>query len=162
MGTSKLHPFWYLKTPVVIENYAVDGWVPELDEWLKTGASPYLDKADGDANYISVRNTNKYDRYYTFGNTSLSTIMSVIVYLRMRSTIQGVWVHYDVYLWDGTTYQLVGSMATPSATYITIGLDATSILDTPAKVNNARLQLRSKLMYTWGRATYAYLSVQGF
>lgn len=166
----KINAFWkYLSPstasvgvplPIPPEFLPVDAYVEETKEWSTYGAEPWLDSKDEDASYITTNTINKTMSYFTFQDTTLSTISLCNLMWQTRFAGLVGWASYSVYIWDGA-WQFVTNVSEGDPAWKTITRDVTSYLNTPAKVNAARLYFRTiPDVYDYVRITYANLYVE--
>lgn len=161
---SKLHPFWKLVAPTLQTEYLdVDGFVNEAQaDWILVGSSPYLDVDDGDANMVKWDYGVHPDmlQYFSFKDTALSTFVSVTLKMMVRTYLGGPF-NYRTWIYDGSSWNLISLRSIAGATYYLVSDDVSSVLDSAAKINSARLRLES-WFYSGGRFTHGYLLVTGY
>ncbi|MFX1508161.1 MAG: hypothetical protein ACFFDC_18910, partial [Promethearchaeota archaeon] len=125
----------------------INYWSGWQDNWTKSGNSPYLDEADDD-NYVygnqSGIGSNHGDLTgeFEFENTSItSTINSVKLRVYgSAGTSQPSQYYFDVYLWDGNTWnQEISFKNIGSLTWREH--DVTSNLNSWNKINEAKIYL---------------------
>lgn len=138
----------------------VTGFVLASDGWTKFGTSPWIDSNDGDASYIQY-NTGDVIliSYFTFVSTSLPSVSKVELHLIARHTVSGAAMSWRARLWDGSVWVDNGIFTVEFTSWRELIHDVSSILDTVAKVNAARLQFTDPSIIFGGRITYAYLRV---
>ncbi|UCG03735.1 MAG: hypothetical protein JSW11_07065, partial [Candidatus Heimdallarchaeota archaeon] len=128
----------------------INYWSGWQDNWTKSGNSPYLDEAD-DVNYVHGNQSGIGSNHgdltgeFEFENTSItSTINSVKLRVYgSAGTGQPSQYYFDVYLWDGNTWnQEISFKNIGSLTWREH--DVTSNLNTWNKINDARIYLEVK------------------
>jgi len=120
------------------EELYVDSFSAEEVDWVEVGSSPYLHDSDDD--YIRCAINNKYESAFGFPASGGSgTINSVKIRVEAMSSTIGVYA--EVYVWDGSAWQLLGVTDT-SDVYTWNEFDATAILNTWAKINGATLRFK--------------------
>lgn len=148
------------KKPLIEQYLNVDGWVAEIDQWDKFGVTPYLNADDGDANSVGTAETGKWMQYFTFEDTILSSLSVATLYLVTRCTSDIAYFRFTPYIWDGA-YHAILSFNILETYYRTVSMNVISILDTIAKINNARMSLQSFGDFPQrGYITHAYLHVK--
>jgi hypothetical protein len=138
-------------------------WVNAYDaaktDWTTVGSSPYLDVQDQPTNYVyaAARNLNIGDFYFP-DIPSGSIIQSVVLYLYLDPGDEQI----DVYVWNGSTWSTAYTFTGTGWSWRSATV--TPWLDTSAKVNAAKIYLRStRVGGAWTgsvRADAAYLRVE--
>jgi hypothetical protein len=127
----------------------VDEWTPTNAGFTHVNAEPWLSD-DDETNYISLPANADYlgyqDEYYTFGylsgNHAGFDSLKCQVKLKTR-LVNGADGHADLvsirtWIWNGT-WQSLGTQNITSTEWTTISYDASSVLNTREKINNAKL-----------------------
>ena len=134
---------------MTVEEVYTNAFSARLFDWSAIGNSPYLQ--DTNTDYIESGTVACDEGDWTFPNSAGSgTINSVKLRLegRQSSAISGA---TTVYVWDGSAWQSLGSLPL-TQTYAWYELDVTSILNSWAKINGAKVYVH----YTY------YLSTVNF
>lgn len=147
--------------PVVSPQRLVpDAFIVEAQGWSTVGTSPWIDTDDGDTSYIQP--TDTWMSYFTFKDlVGMTSITGVYYNLKCRRVVGIGSGNVRTHLWDGSAWNVVGDAGIASDSYILFDADVTSILNTVAKVNAARLKYELLPSTDTLRITYAYLSVSG-
>lgn len=122
-----------------------DQWVnattdTETPKWNTIGANPWLDT--NDTSYIDTNVDGRKSGDYSFPNSGGSgTIDSVFIRMRDRRSLVSGLNNYDVYLYDGSSWQIIASGLIPSNTFFMdeIDIDVSAILNTWTKINSAQI-----------------------
>lgn len=171
----------YLPSPpseAVNTDLVVNGWTFVHNDWTHVNTSPWLHD-DDDTNYISsavdAGDVGNYDEYFSYANL-LSKYMAISItqlrcYVKCKLVAGGggsaTNVNLRLYVHDGTSWQDLGTVNCNSTSYQDLYLDASSALDTVAKINGARLKIEVDGIAGGGadkgsvRVTYSYLHVEG-
>jgi len=124
--------------PIETIKLYVNNFTSEINNWSKTGSTPYLD-AQGDNSYIS-ENRHKYtDCCYEFENSPITDLIkkvSLDLYMWADDTGEQI----EVELWTNGQYRTY--MFTPSTTGNWQEKDVSDFLDTWAKINVAYIRVR--------------------
>ena len=155
-----------------------DNFIATIEEWERVGADYQIDSNDNDTSYIRFQyphtNELKTLSYFSFEDITIpsepqgfnvTSIISVTVRYRFKVEVPGEWFRFSGYYWNGSTWikEPVDWTGTSVATYqLSSPINLTEILDTPQKVENARVYFRNPGGVTWedpGRITYVYLDV---
>ena len=125
----------------------VDGYGSERTGWVGDGASPYLNaKNDGNEVISDVPDSEMGD--FTFadraagGSDVLKTVTLSVYAGRIGNKDEGSYV--EIYVYDGASWSLVGTIYPVSTTYSDFTLTVTSTLNTWAKLNAAEIYLKYK------------------
>jgi hypothetical protein len=114
--------------------------VTALNDWVKIGASPYIDVIDEPANYIYDRNDDDVIGDFGFKRSAQTGIPGTVklkLYCK-RGSVGGT---IEVYVDPGTGYVYAGTV-TPDESYSWKEINVTSILDTNVKVAAAKMYLK--------------------
>jgi len=126
---------------MVYYNLFVDTFTddPTRAGWERFGSPPYLHDTDED--YIRQAGAVG-DIIGNFGFANLPQTIGKIVscWIYLKSYQEGTLEEIDVYLHDGLSWRKAGTIV-PESTYTFQGLNATSILGTFSKINNALMYL---------------------
>jgi hypothetical protein len=114
----------------------VDGFGSERTAWVEVGISPYLNAVDG-VNRVYTASDNAEEGDFTFSDSSVSGAFSSSQ-IELYSYQAGAAETIDVYIHDGTSWNNMGSI-TPAAGYSWLSIDTSSVLDTKAKIDVAKL-----------------------
>jgi hypothetical protein len=126
---------------MTVEEVYTNNFDSTYTAWTETGVTPYLH--DSDADYISRASSTLLT--YKEGNWSFpssagyGTIYSVKLRLEMtRSDVNGDAYLY-IYVWDGSSWVQLSPFLIPSTVYAWYEFDVSSILNTWAKINGAKV-----------------------
>ena len=114
--------------------------------WVEVGSSPYLHASDADyIDKLTSKTTTYKEGNWSFPNSAGSgTITSVKLRFEVkRSDLLGDDLGVTVYVWNGASWISVGILALDSTSYAWEEIDVSSILDTWAKINGAKVYLRT-------------------
>jgi hypothetical protein len=147
-----------------IENKTVDDWDETYVAWTEAGTDPYLNTDDTDTSYISSATANALEGYFTFADTTFTTITDVHLWMKARFVTATSDNYVEIY--NSSSVQ-VGSLAPITTSYALY--DATygtklDYLDTPAEVNAFACYLKFIRIASSTRVirvTYAYLNITG-
>jgi len=115
----------------------VDGFTNRINEWLTSGASPWLD-AQEDNNYIYAKSSGAEIGDFTFEDLTkpwAGGTVNLNIYCKSDDGDDQI----DVYLYDGSTWQLAGTITPYKNTYRVETIDVSAILNTEAKINAAKV-----------------------
>ncbi|RLI78765.1 hypothetical protein DRP04_09780 [Archaeoglobales archaeon] len=112
--------------------------------WDKVGASPYLESVDYPENYITSTSGDSSIGFFHFEDISANVINTVNLEVYLKNVMFGADIR--VYVHDGTELHEVGDIKSYNA-WSWQTLDVTNILNTPEKVNNAKVLLRQPGSY---------------
>jgi len=166
------------ETEAINTDLAVATWTNDNWDWGHVPAGPtgpWLDSDDDDTTYINIpvdsAHLNDYDEAYTFTNLSglykSATISKAEVYVKAKISGRTNNVGICVYVWDGSSWTSSSIIYFDSTSYTEkLCIDCTSILNTLAKVNGAKIKIE---FATYGGGeqagylmiTYARLHIEG-
>jgi hypothetical protein len=146
----------HIVDPVYTSNLWVDLFNPVSRQWTEVGTSPWLNTQNYPSNYIYTNKQNNLHGDFNFQDlpTGTTSINSATLYIYLNPGTESI----QAEVWDGATWN-VFILSTSGWSWRSV---AVNFLNTPAKVNNAKLRLRSKGIGGWsGQAMVdaAYLSV---
>ena len=146
----------------------VNGFVNEIDEWTRTGTSPYLDAEDDNVIHKGVEAPyNAIEKYFTFEHLNPAVVASITgVSMYLRWFAESKESKMDIYLSDGLEYHFLGRFNANGASpgwwsvypRITTAINVSDILDTVDKVNAARIYFQKGNGLYMG-VDYVYLYV---
>lgn len=112
-------------------------------DWVRIGTNPYLDAIDYDSNYVYAVGNNRQGGDFGFidSGRSMGTITSVKV--QVYATNDRVGDSLEVFVWDGSTWTSLGRQEIPTS-WEWVDWDATTILDTWTKIDEAKMYFISK------------------
>jgi len=113
-----------------------------ITEWNPIGTTPYLNAVDYNINYISTQAKNKIDGDYYFADSgkSTQTIINVTVQIYGMHSLTNK--QLEVFVWDGSSYTSLGLQTLPTS-WSWMNYTATTVLDTWAKIDGAKIYLKS-------------------
>ncbi|MCK4266990.1 MAG: hypothetical protein KAX31_06890, partial [Thermoplasmata archaeon] len=118
----------------------VDGWGSERTAWTEVGAAPYLDAQDQPTNIIRTTSDGAESGDYTFQDSTITgTFSSSQVGLYANNDDGAGNDDFDVWIYDGSVWTLVGTPNIAGTTWAWYTLDTSAILDTQAKIDAAKL-----------------------
>jgi hypothetical protein len=135
-------------TVTVVEGDGIDSlWLyVDSDDWTKTdwtrnGTNPYLDAIDYPTNFVNASGNNLEvgDFNFTDSGKSTETIINVTVQIYARHQNSK---NLEVFLWNGSSYPSLGVQALPPS-WEWVNYTATTVLDTWAKIDGAKIYLES-------------------
>jgi len=134
---------------LTVEEVYTNAFSARLTAWIETGNSPYLQ--DTNTDFIEMEEESGDEGDWTFPNSAGSgTINSVKLRLEARKSA-ATSGSTRVYVWDGSAWISLGSLSLTTS-YAWYELDVTSILNSWAKINGAKVYVH----YTY------YLSTVNF
>ena len=157
----------------------VTGWTDINNDWSHIGTEPWIDTSDSDTSYISIDNEatiGDYDEYYELSNlpspyiTATPSLAKIGVSARLYAGSGGsaTTILIELNVWDGVSWNAAGYIVLNSTSYTYIlGSNLTSILDTKAKINAARIKFSLAAVVGGGadkggvRVSYACLELEG-
>jgi len=112
-------------------------------DWTRNGTNPYLDAIDYSTNYVWVSGNNKLvgDFNFTDSGKSTETIDGVTVQLYAKQS--GTNNNLEVFVWDGSAWTSLGTQVTPIS-WGWMNWTATTVLDTWAKIDGAKIYIKSR------------------
>ena len=111
--------------------------------WSEVGASPYLQ--DSNVDYIGTDAGTQYESKFGFpASAGSGVINSVKIRVEAYNVPADIGRTANVYVWDGAAWQLLGTVGEAFA-YTWYELNASAILTTWAKINGAKLRIRSNI-----------------
>lgn len=118
----------------------VDGFIDQ-GGWTRVGASPYLDVQDQPTNRIYTNTDNDVIGDFTFEDVpaegwSGGTPITLYIFCVQEGTDETV----DVEIWDGASWQAAGTITPNPVTFSYKTLDVSSILNSEAKLNAAKVR----------------------
>ena len=154
-------------------NLLVDNFIPTVEEWDRIGADYQIDSDDNDTSYIWFNystNEVKTLSYFTYENitfeskrgVNITSILNATVYYRGRCDGVGNWFRFSGWWFDGSTWLEDDGVGSGTGDWYWADINLTSILDTPEKVQNAKVRFANPGAPTTeypGRVTYARLLV---
>ena len=134
---------------MTVEEVYTNAFSARLTAWIETGNSPYLQ--DTNTDFIEMEEESGDEGDWTFPNSAGSgTINSVKLRLEARKSA-ATSGSTRVYVWDGSAWKSLGGLSLTTS-YAWYELDVTSILNSWAKINGAKVYVH----YTY------YLSTVNF
>ncbi|KPJ70916.1 hypothetical protein AMJ52_09300, partial [candidate division TA06 bacterium DG_78] len=115
----------------------VDGFGAEKTEWTEGGSAPYLDAIDDPLNRVYTAADAAQEGDWTFADSTFVGSFSssqIELYCEQWGTLETI----SVYIHDGSSWSNVGSI-TPDASYSWKTLDTSSVLNTEAKIDAAKM-----------------------
>lgn len=141
------------------ETLPVSEYVEEVCvNWVKVGAPPYLDKNDGTSNYVYydagfIGDIIQHFKFDSSAGVSLTKVELGVVVAGWNFTL-------GCDLWDGTEWkELYHIQIGAWISWTEFIFDVTATLNTIAKVNGAKLRLRTEYAAGGINVTYAFLRV---
>ena len=136
-------------------------WVSSFDntysEWQKVGQSPYLDAIDYPNNYVVSTTGVSSIGFFLFENIVATSINSARLELYLKNAMFGAKV--KVFVHDGTELHEIGEVRSFNA-WSWKTLDVTNVLNTPEKVNNAKVILQEPGAFYYSTVDAARLIVE--
>ena len=130
---------------MTVEEVYTDAFDNTYVDWTEVGASPYLD--DSSDNYIYTNISDQLEGNWTFpASAGSGTINSVKLELEMNTLYGDSTGNVTVYVWDGTSWVDAGNIYGDMTTYTWKELDVSSILNTWAKINGAKVYVESAIL----------------
>jgi hypothetical protein len=114
----------------------VDFWGLEKSDWSTTGSPPHLNAVDG-SNRIYTNTGNDQQGDYTFDDSSVSGVFSSSQ-IELYSYQEGAGETINVFIHDGSSWNDMGSIS-PDSGYSWKSIDTSSVLDTSAKIDAAKM-----------------------
>ncbi len=110
--------------------------------WTRIGANPYLDAIDYNTNYIYATVAGKEVGNFSFTDSgkSTETINSVTVQIYAQQSNSK---NLQVFVWDGSSWTSLGTQ-TLTTSWRWENYTATTVLDTWAKIDGAKIYLRTE------------------
>ena len=117
-------------------------------DWTRVGTNPYLDAIDYNTNYVNVSGNSMLVGDFGFTDSGKSTepINSVTVQIYAQQSNSK---NLEVFVWDGSSWTSLG-LLTLTTSWRWENYTATTVLDTWAKIDGAKIYLRT----TSGAGTY--------
>ncbi len=116
----------------------VDLFDTTIDGWTRVGSTPYLDTWSW-SDYVYSNTDGAETGDYGFQNTTYTNpIKDAVIQVRVKS-VSGNNDKVQVWVWE-TTWHLAG-VITPDEVDQIYTLDVSGIIDTPSKVNAAKIRL---------------------
>ena len=122
------------------ESLYVSGFNNVNRQWTETGVSPWLN--DSTANYISTKTDEYWHEEFTFADhVGTHTLNSVTLYIEMNGPVaRNDFVVTDIY--DGSSWSNVANQDPDGDAYIWYNYDVSTLLNSWAKVNSAKLRVQ--------------------
>ena len=119
----------------------VNAYDSTFTDWNTNGASPYLDSNVTTNRIMGVASTGAKMGYFDFPNLAATrqNIYSVDLHVKMKGWGSESTSKTRVYLWDGTNWWNLGYLTDDPWNWVYVDFNVTQMLDTPAKVNAARI-----------------------
>jgi len=113
-------------------------------DWSRAGTNPYLDAIDYNASHVYVSGNNLFAGDFGFADSgkSTETINNVTVQLYARQS--QVDNPLEVFVWNGSVWASLGLRGTPSSWHW-MNWTATAILDSWAKIDGAKIYIRTRV-----------------
>jgi hypothetical protein len=130
---------------VTVEEVYTNAFDSAYVAWIEVGDSPYLQNSSADYIYrlTSKTLTHKEGRWTFPGSAGSGTINSVkLRFMTYRTKLDGESC-VKVYVWDGASWVLAGNLNLFSLSYAWEEIDVSSILNTWAKINGAKVYLEA-------------------
>ena len=155
------------KAALPLTDLLVDGFSETQTGWSRTGSSPWLDAIDHPLKYIETDVTNDDIGDFSFADTGLTHSVDEC-YLNIYCIQEaGGNDLLEPSIWDGTSWHVLAQNPVP-LTWLWLGWNISTILNTYTKINNAKLRIRkitagakdtitvdaAKLVVKWGIANY--------
>ena len=120
----------------------VNSYDASQTQWSRIGTNPYIASVDYPTNYVSVQSINQLVGDFGFQDSGKSTqpINNVTIQLYSRQSANG---NMEVYIWDGASWSLIGQIKLTSS-FRWENYTATSVLNTWAKIDGAKMYIKSK------------------
>jgi hypothetical protein len=147
-----------------IENQVVDDWDETYVAWTEAGTDPFLNSDDGDTSYVATNTANALEGYFTFADTTFTTITDVHLWATSRFVTATSENYIGVY---NSSDIAVGLIAPVSTSYALAQVDSgvlLNYLDTPAKVNAFKVYFKFFRILSSTRTirvTYLYINITG-
>ena len=122
---------------MTIESLYVDGYTLVTEGWIEIGLSPWLNNDTG--NYIYDKLSATHSEFTFADLPSSGTITSVTIYFECKADDAPNDDGFNVYIYNGTSWQLVGSIKPSSTDWAWESININAILDSVAKVNGTKL-----------------------
>ena len=109
----------------------------------RIGTNPYLDTIDYDSNYVYAVGNNRVGGDFGFMDSGRSTGTTINVIVQVYATNDRVGDSLEVFVWDGSTWASLG-LHEISTSWGWVNWDATTILDTWIKIDEAKMYFISR------------------
>ncbi|UCD26453.1 MAG: hypothetical protein JSV75_06075, partial [Candidatus Bathyarchaeota archaeon] len=106
--------------------------------WKRFGANPHLDAIDYDANYLSVKSTNKEAGDFGFIDSGKSTEIIENVTVQLYSKQNQTGDNLEVVVWNGSNWASLG-LREISTSWNWVNWTATTQLDSWTKIDGAKI-----------------------
>jgi len=145
IGTSSFSPFAYKWALADAENLPVNGFDNTRTGWTRVGTSPYLNLVDYPLNYIYQSAGGVEIGDFSFANLA-SPYLGGQVFVEINARSSDGDDAVEVWLYDegSATWVLVDTLTAPLPPTWLATVDVSSILDTTAKINAAKVYLVKK------------------
>jgi len=158
-----------VKADLVSENLFVCNFMGEIQQTTRVGNYPWLSMFDNDTSYImtTTMTTYKYDQYYIFQHTNITSITGAWLQVCARQATLGVYGAIQIYYWTGSDYSSPygwsGIYGTSWQNLSAISLGGYG--DTQNKINSMRVKIGLTQTSASGyelRVTTMWLHVEGY
>lgn len=143
-------------------NLICDSFDSTYVDWTENGSSPYL-HIDSDADNIATGTppTHRKEGYFGFDDLIGTAERIYGIKLYIKSNIQGYTSKIAVHLNDGTSDYNLGYLTVYPYGYGYTEFNCITVLDTPTKVNNAKIYFELESGYhAMVKVIYAYFHVE--
>jgi len=150
-----------LKTATRSETLPVDNFIETKTGWTRVGASPWLNAIEVvPTNYIETDVRDDEIGDFTFEYTPETGIISLVEVRLWCMQESGGNDQIEIYVWDGSVWSLAGTITPNPDGFTYSSVDVTAILDTWAKINNAKMYLIKKTVGAKQLVTVDYAEIR--